>query len=422
MKLNGCLIFSLAMVVTHGVSAETLRYMGFDPSQLEAERPAIAAFEASHPGVTVQAQALPQKDFWPNVSAQAASGTLPDVLMMSSAYIDQWAASGNLADVLPFSTSLNLEGYTPSAVDVGRINGKLYAVPQSWSGAVLYYNKDAFDAAGLTYPTKDWTWEQFLAAAKKLTVDRNGDGNPEQWGYYISGRYAQVDGWVYRNGGRYLNAEGTEMTPNPEALHALKFLTDLVLKEKVAPKPKDLEGVRFQDVFPLGMAAMWVDGAWNISNNRTVIGSKFKWGIAEIPRGPDATDTTVRNYAWPDLLSVAANSTKKELAIEFIKHMTQGSRSAKDFKGGKVPAFEEVAQRPDWLERDQQPDNKEVILNLGQGKLYTGFAKRWDGWRGYGASGSGGMNGELDEVFNGRKSLEDAVTSFTSYTNDVLKR
>ncbi|AYM60967.1 hypothetical protein At1D132_49600 (plasmid) [Agrobacterium fabrum] len=420
--IRGYLMFGLAVAAANSATAETLRYMSFDPVQLEAERPAIAAFEASHPGLKVQAQALPQKDYWTNVSAQAASGTLPDVMMMSSAYIYQWAASGNLADLNSFAGELNLEGYTESAVDVARVKGGLYAIPQSWSGAVLYYNKDAFDAAGISYPTATWTWDQFRDAAKKLTVDKNGDGEPEQWGYYITGRYAQVDGWVYRNGGRYLTPDSTAMDPDPAALKTLKFLTDLVVKDKVAPKPKDLEGVRFLDVFPLGMAAMWVDGAWNISSNRTTIGSKFKWGIAEIPRGPDATDATVRNYAWPDLLSVAETSTKKYLAVEFIEHMTQASRSAKDFKGGKVPAFKEVASKPEWLERDQQPDNKEVILQLGEGKLYNGFAKNWDGWRGYGASGSGGVNGELDEVFNGRKSLDDAVKSFVSYSNDVLKR
>jgi multiple sugar transport system substrate-binding protein len=400
----------------------TLRYMSFDPVQLEQEKPAIAAFDAANPGIKVQAQALPQKDYWPNLSALAASGSLPDVMMMSSGYIQQWVEAGNLADLTSFTTSLNLAGYTESAVQVARIKGGLFAVPQSWQGPVLYYNQDAFDAAGLSYPTSGWTWRDFLAAAHKLTIDKNGDGNPDRWGYSVFGRYAQTDGWVYRNGGRYLNADATALQPNPQAISALSFLTDLVVKEKVAPPPKDMEGVRYQDIFPLGMAAMWVDGSWSISNNRTVIGNKFRWGIAEIPLGPDATPETTRAYAWPDMLAVGATSKNQKIATAFIKHMTDGSRSAKDFRGGKVPAFKEVAERAEWLERDQQPGNKEVILKIGQQQLYTGFSKNWDAWRGYGASGSGGVNGELDEVFNGRKSLNDAVKSFVDYGNGVLKR
>lgn len=420
------IIFALGLTLAASCSASaadiTLKYMSWDPAQLNQERPAIAAFEAAHPGIKVQTQTMPPKDYWPHVSALAASSDLPDVMMMSSAYIQQWAEAGNLADLTPVLKDVDLSAYTQSAVDTARFKDGLYAVPQSWSGPVLYYNKTAFDAAGVSYPASDWTWGKFLDAARKLTIDTNGDGSPDQWGYYIFGRYAQVDGWVYRNGGRYLNADATVIDPNPAAISALRFLTDLVVKEKVAPPPKDLQGVRQQDVFPLGMAAMWVDGSWNIFNTRTIAGDTFKWGIAEIPAGPDATPETIRGYAWPDMLAIGASSQQKGLAAAFILHMTGEARSATDFLGGKVPANKAIAARAEWLERDQQPDNKEVLLKIGEQNLYTGFSNNWDAWRGYGASGSAGTNGELDEVFNGRKSLDEAVQSFVTYGNDVLKR
>ena len=55
-----------------------------------------------------------------------------------------------------------------------------YAVPFALVNTVLYFNKDMFDAAGIAYPTDDWTWEEFREAAKKLTIDKNGDGTPDQ--------------------------------------------------------------------------------------------------------------------------------------------------------------------------------------------------------------------------------------------------
>ena len=69
---------------------------------------------------------------------------------------------------------------------------------------------------------------------------------------YLYGRYAHIEPWVFRNGGRYLNADETALELNDEAKNALKFLTDLVNVEKVAPQPQELEGVRQQDVMPLG--------------------------------------------------------------------------------------------------------------------------------------------------------------------------
>jgi multiple sugar transport system substrate-binding protein len=400
----------------------TLRYMSWDPTQLEKERPAIAAFEAAHPGVHIQAQALPPSDYWPRVSAMAAAKDLPDVMMMSSGYIQQWVEAGNLVDLGTHLDEGTLAGYNGNAVATARFGNGLFAVPQSWSGPVLFYNKTAFDAAGVSYPSANWSWADFLNAARTLTKDTNGDGYPEQWGYWIYGRYAQVDGWVFRNGGRYLNEAGTALEPNEAAVNALRFLTDLTITEKVAPRPQDLQGVRQQDAFPLGMAAMWVDGSWNISNIRTVAGDSFQWGIAEIPAGPDATPQTLRSYAWPDMLSVGSGSKHEELAVAFIRFMTGEGRSPSDFLGGKVPAFDAIAAQEDWLERNQQPDNKAVLLQIGRQALYTGFSRSWDAWRGYGASGSAGVNGELDEVFNGRKSLDEAIASFVAYANDVMKR
>ncbi len=44
---------------------------------------------------------------------------------------------------------------------------------------ILYHNKSLFDAAGLDYPPSKaaaaWTWDEFVAAAKQHTVDRNGN-------------------------------------------------------------------------------------------------------------------------------------------------------------------------------------------------------------------------------------------------------
>ena len=54
------------------------------------------------------------------------------------------------------------------------MDGNLYAMPDRGGALILYYNKDMFDGAGISYPTKDWTWVEFLDAAQKLTV-RDGD-------------------------------------------------------------------------------------------------------------------------------------------------------------------------------------------------------------------------------------------------------
>lgn len=69
----------------------------------------------------------------------------------------------------------------------------------------------------------------------------------EQYGFWAYGRYAQIEPWVYRNGGRLLNPEGTRLDPTPEAIEALRFVTDPTREHGVAPTPAEMEGIRQQD-------------------------------------------------------------------------------------------------------------------------------------------------------------------------------
>lgn len=399
----------------------TLTYMLWSPDQAEIEASAIAAFEAANPGVKVDVQAMPPSDYWPRVSALAASGDLPDVMAMSSGFVQEWANAGNLQDLTPLIGDASLDGYFRSAVEIGNIGGAQVAFPQNWVAPVMYYNRTAFDAAGLDYPSADWTWEDFRTAAEALTVDADGNGTPEQYGYWVYGRYAHTDPWVFRNGGRYVNADGTALEINDAAVNALAFLASIV-DDGFAPRPQEMEGIRQQDIFGMGMAAMWTDGSWNVDNTRKLVGDSFEWGIAQVPMGPDATDDTAAAYAWADMLAVTSDSEQSDLAWALVQHLSGPSLTAADFTAGKVPAWTETAMSEEWLGRGQQPDNMDLILEIGKQPLYTGFTANWSAWRGYAAAGSGGLNGELDEVFNGRKSLEDALAAATAYGNDVLSR
>lgn len=423
MNLLKTTIGLLALSATAAVAQDTtLTYFSWDPEQLEVEQAAIAEFEAANPGVKVEATAMPPKDYWPRLSALAASGDLPDVFMMSSGFVKEWAAAGNLADLSGLVTDEQLVQYYDGATSIGVVNGARVAFPQNWVAPVLFYNIDMFEAAGVPLPTADWTWDDFLSAAKALTIDENGDGRVDVWGMSLYGRYAHIEPWVFRNGGRYLNADESALELNDEARNALKFLTDLVNVEGVAPQPQELEGVRQQDVMPMGMAAMWVDGSWNIANTRSIVGDSFRWDIAQVPMGPDATPETAAAYAWADMLAIGNTSDNQDLAWQFIQHMVGAGRTASDFLGGKIPAYVDIATSDAWLETDQMPLNKGLLLEIGAQPTYSGFSKNWSGWRGYDSTGSSGMNGELDEVFNGRKSIEDAIDAFVAYGNDILSR
>ncbi len=402
--------------------AVTLRYFMWDPSFEEKEQMMIDKFVAANPNVTVEFETLGTPDYWTKLSALSAADDLPCVFNMSAGFVDQWINDGLILDIQSYVDRdiADSPDYYSGVFDVVRnkTTGNMHAFPFAFVETVLFFNKDAFDAAGVAYPTEGWTWDDFLAAAQATTVDDGDDGVVDQYGFWFYGRYAHIESWVYQNNGRLLNADKTRFAADDNAVEALAFLDSLIHEYGVAPEPKEMEGIRQQDVFPLGMSAMWVDGAWNINGNRETGGDSFQWGVAPIPRGPQATGDTA--YGWPDSMAIASTCATPDLAWDFINFMTGPERTIDLTFAGKIPIYKPVALSDEFLEADQQPDNKGFLLEWADYTGPTTFTPGWGEWRGY--TDGAGLEGQLGDVFNGVTDLETALTGVTEYANGVRER
>lgn len=401
----------------------TLRYFMWDPELEELELSIIDEYTKMHPNVTIEFEALVPEEYWPKMSALAAAGDLPDVFNMSSGFVDEYASKGLLGNIeFYIERDISPDDYFSGVFSAVRYpdkqRGSMRAMPFAWVCTVLYYNKDAFDAAGVAYPEEGWTWDDFLDAAKKLTVDKDGDGTTDQYGFWFYGRYAHTESWIYQNNGNFLNAAKTRFEPDDNAIETLEFLNSLIHEHKVAPMPKEMEGIRQQDVFPQEMAAMWVDGSWNIQNNRDVAGDAFQWGIAPIPRGPHWEKDQA--YGWPDNIAMSPTTEHPDQVWSFIKYLTGPGRPASSFMGGKVPILKATAMSEEFLEKDKQPANKGFLLEWGENLGPNSFTPGWGEWRGY--TGGAGLNAWLDQAYNGEVDLATAIEEATKSANEVLTR
>lgn len=425
------LLFLLLVVMVVGlvpIQAQdvTLRYFMWDPSFEETEQEMVDIC-AAEVGVNVDFEVIGTPDYWTNMQAQAAAGDLPDVFNMSSGFVDEWMADGlllNLQEYIDRDIMPDADNYFTGLLDVARYPdkamGDAHAFPFAFVVTVLYYNQDAFDAAGLDYPSEEgWTWEEFLEAAQALTIDENDDGIVEQYGFWFYGRYAHIESWVYNNGGNLLNAARDGFDPDANAVEALEFLVSLVQEHGVAPTRGEMEGIRQQDVFPLGMAAMWVDGAWNINNNRTQLeGSDLRWALAPVPQGPSAEDPAA--YGWPDLMAVSAETEHPDESWDFINCMTGPLRTIERTFPGKIPIYRPTAEADEWLELDLAPPNKGFLLDWATNAGPTSFTPGWGEWRGY-VDGAG-LEGHIDAAVAGDETVEEALAATAETADAVLGR
>ncbi|MCH3917135.1 MAG: sugar ABC transporter substrate-binding protein [Spirochaetia bacterium] len=402
----------------------TLEWWSWDPSLKEKNEALIKQFEAKNPGIKVNLATASTSEYWTKIRILANQKKLPDVFTMSSGYIEEWRKSNLMLNLDSYiNNDPDINDFYKSLIDAGKtISGgdRYVAMPFALVTTVLFYNKGMFDAAGLSYPTADWTWDDFLNAAKKLTIDKDGDGKIDQWGFWRYGRYAQVEPWVYADGGNLIDRSKMRFAPDANAMETLKFLTDLTLKYHVAPTQKEMSDVRNQDIFPKGLAAMWVDGSWFIDNNRNVADPSMRWGITTVPVGPHGQKGIV--YGWPDYYAIAPNAKHPDAAWKLLKYIAGQGQTADMFMAGKIPSYKPLATSSTFNDPSKQPAEISILTQQAAQTMKTSFTMGWSEWRGYGAAANLGLNSILDSIINGDMSFDEGMSKADKNINSVLAR
>ncbi|HET7829456.1 MAG TPA: extracellular solute-binding protein, partial [Candidatus Limnocylindrales bacterium] len=151
--------------------------------------------------------------------------------------------------------------------------------------------------------------------AKQLTKDADGNGTPEQWGFYTETTDME-NFWlsaVWQNGGDVLAPDGKSTVLNTDqAAGGIQFLQDLIWKDKVMPDPAIT--AETGDAFEQGQAAMEANGSWLIPTH-TAAGLNF--GVAPLPAGPAGRFTSVN----PTGAVVYKGSKNPDAAWAFVKYL-----------------------------------------------------------------------------------------------------
>jgi multiple sugar transport system substrate-binding protein len=159
------------------------------------------------------------------------------------------------------------------------IQGKRYGIADGWNGHLCFYNKDLFDKAGVTYPTDDWKWDDYVSIARKISKPQE-----KIWG--SDGLFIGWLHWSYKlvwqNGGQVYNEDYTKcLLDSPEAIGGLQYWADLLQEAVIMPSPAQAEGMG--DMFQTGRAAMQRVGTWVIG--ALADARKFAWDMVAEPTG-----------------------------------------------------------------------------------------------------------------------------------------
>ncbi|WP_152659341.1 extracellular solute-binding protein [Demequina salsinemoris] len=143
-------------------------------------------------------------------------------------------------------------------------DGEAYGVPMGTTAMAVWVNSDLWAAAGLTeddYPT---TIEELIAVAEKLTIDEDGDGTPEQYGFAMPDQDMGVFSTLLHSGGGDYITDGVAALDSDENVATMTEWQDAFVNGMISPTGMDSTAA--MELFGSGRAAMILNGPWEITS------------------------------------------------------------------------------------------------------------------------------------------------------------
>lgn len=315
---------------------------------------------AKYPDITIKNINSAWSEHNTIVPTWAAANQLPDIIYVHGSRAYPWNKEGIMVPIdayLQSDKEFNVDGIWNEALRLYKYNGKQYELPYDHGPVIMGYSKDLFDKAGLKYPDANWTWDDFLVAAQKLT-----DPKKPQWGYggYYGGvvslgneiGIAEVGPW----GGHVFTDDETKLLlDTPEAKAGLQFFSDLINKYKVAPKSAESQSYP-QGARVAGVVGMWGFPTWDSTTMNQF--ANFKWDVAPWPKGPKAQKTGSFGSGY----GITRDSKAKDAAWKYLREYL--SKDGMEYmwaaSGRGSPA--RAAAYPAYLKSPGAPEHAQYFL------------------------------------------------------------
>ncbi|GAA0560792.1 ABC transporter substrate-binding protein [Paractinoplanes ferrugineus] len=348
-------------------AAVTITWWTGQPEEQEKVAEQLAAeYHTAHPNVTIKVSpgAPTTDDLLTKLSAGFTSDSYPDISYAYGNWAGDLGASGKAQDLTSYvnDPSFGWTDFPPAARAVATSGGKVIGVPALVDNLALVYNKKLFDAKGVAYPTDDWSWDDFRAAAKKLT-----DKSTNTYGtaYSVSG--SEDTTWhlwpiLWQHGGKIL--DGDKPAFNSDAgVAALETLRQMAVDDK--SMYLDQTDEKYAPLFNSGHVAMMMSGPWSLLEIKE---AKLAYGVVNLP-GYHGDHQTV---SGPDLwvLFDHGDVNRAGATRDFVKWLTSASVDPRwNLAVGNLPLRQSEKDSPEFAAYVKDyPGGDKFFANLENAK------------------------------------------------------
>lgn len=344
----------------------TVRVLSISVEQSELYEELETAFNEAYPEWTVQIETISQDAFQQTFPLSIESGSAPDVLLrpgfatstLNVLLENNWVAPVAGDQEVPqawfdrFPEGAFVDGHN-------MVDGVVYGVPLNeqdiWGHGYLYYNREVLRAADVDPETEiPTTWSELLAVCERVKASGSSC-------FTASLMEDQIERWwipftsVAQAANQFNLQEGHFAYADPARLRAWDLLKTLYDNEYFIPGVESTDRDTSRQVFALGQAAFYVDGAWIPSVLRTGMGfPDLDFGVAPIPVPDDGVrGKLAKGLLFPDLW-VTSQVRNPEAAWAFVDWLTQPEGPyAQGYVGGGF-GFLNFTDNTKWIDPDDE--------------------------------------------------------------------
>ena len=376
----------------------------------------IDEFKAANPDIEIITDEAPWADFRTKLDLQIGGKNEPDVYITDSGHATSLASKGVLMDLTgKIDEELNKEDYISSLLSLSDSDGKVWGVPHAINSTALFYNEELFDKAGLEYPTENWTWEDVLEAAKKLTGPKNKDGASDVYGFSMSSNMTL--GWypiVLATGGTPLDKTRTKSNfDDPKTIDGVNKFEEMA-KSQISPPAAwaSANGGKIP-CFYQGKIAMTI---LQSSAVKTIVENApdLRFNVTNIPYGWDGERNTIYvPNVW--VISGRVSEEKQEAAWKWLRfYLSEASqlKLAEECRGG-YPVHKKALEYLDAQEA--VPSNRTVFYNeLDTTGVTLSENPSWAEWKAE-------ADAIFKDIYNGILTADEAVKKLHEKVSKALE-
>ncbi|MFC8851077.1 ABC transporter substrate-binding protein [Micromonospora sp. NPDC057141] len=367
----------------------------------------ISDFTAQNPNIKIKLLSAPYASTKQQLVTAAASKTLPDVVGLDGAWVNDFAKQGAITDMSKLMADSNYDA-SQLASQI-QLDGKTYMIPVVNFVYPLFVNKDLLTKAGVADVPATRT--EFLDAAKKISA--TGD-NVKGWALPLdtavpNGIQNDVMSWLWASGGSML-ADGKPNLTSPQVKSTVEYVKSLNDAGVIAPGSLTMKEQDKVEKFTNGQVGMMIDSLAHINlikKNKP----DLNFAVAALPAEDGFTGKRGIPYAsWG--IGISDSTKHKAEAFKFVSYLMSQETNAKlstianGFPGNKNA-------EPDFSNSDPLFKSAFDIYKQGYpANEFVGLPKAEDLMRSF--------DEQLQLVLTGKQSVDDALAKSQESWSSVI--